>query len=64
MRTHPDIGLKTAGQQCSRLAATCAFLAVYVEVSFYYYVINFLPQIYDVTFSLQVLLIVQLLQHR
>ena len=30
MRTHPDIGLiGTRQQTCSRLAATCAFLAVY-----------------------------------
>ena len=31
MRTHPDIGLMTASQQaCSRRAAICAFLAVYL----------------------------------
>ena len=30
MRTHPDIGLMTTRQQaCSRLAATCAFLAMW-----------------------------------
>ena len=35
MRTHPDIGLMTARQQaCSRLAATCAFLAVLVSMEY------------------------------
>ena len=33
IRTHPDIGLMTARQQsCSRLAATCVFLAVLVSM--------------------------------